>query len=272
MTKQDRVRNKMLARLYADYFMPSRLDEYRSILQLSISNEYIVCSIGSFWNLIESGQLNGNSKYLILRHDVDTDPETARAMWKVERELQIRSTYYFRLSTLDVALIKELHEQGVEVGYHYEELATFAKLHGLRTRDEVMRAMGEIRNLFRENLRKVREKTSLPMENVASHGDFVNRKLQCSNWILLNDMDFRKEEGIKLEAYDEAFMRHVVSRHSDDAFPRLWKPESPQSAIERKLRVIYLLVHPRHWRSCRKANFSDDMNRLIEGIHYRWFA
>ena len=36
-------------------------------------------------------------------------------------------SYFFRRSTWDVGLMRELADAGREVGYHYEELATLVK-------------------------------------------------------------------------------------------------------------------------------------------------
>ncbi len=69
----------------------------------------------------------------MLRHDVDTDPGTAAAMWDIERELGVESSYFFRLSTLAPALMADIAAGGSEASYHYEEVATVAKRRRLRT-------------------------------------------------------------------------------------------------------------------------------------------
>jgi hypothetical protein len=66
------------------------------------------------------------------------------------------------------------------------------------------------------------------MRIVASHGDFVNRKLKVYNWEILKDEFFRKEVGIELEVYDQEFVSYFNSRHSEVLAPHLWKPESSQ--------------------------------------------
>lgn len=67
------------------------------------------------------------------RHDIDTDVGGARAFFEIEKALGIRASYYFRLSTIDRDLMREINSYGSEVGYHYEELATHAKRYGLNT-------------------------------------------------------------------------------------------------------------------------------------------
>ena len=167
-------------------------------------------------------------KLLILRHDVDSDIETTRAMWRIERELGIKSSYFFRLSTVDLPLMREIEACGGSVGYHFEELATVAKRKGLKTREQVMEDLPYMRDPFERNLTELRDQTQLPLRFVASHGDFVNRRLGVPNWVILRDAAFRDRMNIELEAYDEACMRHVQSRHSDgQPYPTYWEPAPP---------------------------------------------
>lgn len=68
--------------------------------------------------------LNPNKKYLILRHDVDRFPSQTLKMAKMEAEMGISATFYFRIvpSVYKPSLIKEVVSLGHEVGYHYEDL------------------------------------------------------------------------------------------------------------------------------------------------------
>lgn len=190
-------------------------------------------------------------------------------MFDVERSLGVSGSYYFRLSTLDVRLMQAIAADGGDASYHYEELATIAKRRGLRTRDEAFAHLAEGRNAFTLNLERVRAATGLPIRVVASHGDFANTALNTPNWVMLTDQAFRREVGIDLETYDDAFMRYVTSRHSDTAPPRCWVSGDPAGAIARREPVVYLLVHPRHWRADRLVNARDDIGRFREGLLWR---
>ena len=218
----------VLSRLYSEFMMKSRLEEHRCFLAFAIGCGYEVCSIPHFWRLTERGRIQPMDKLLILRHDIDTDIETTRAMWRVERELGIKTSYFFRLSTVDLPLMREIEACGGSVGYHFEELATAAKRKGLKTREQVMEELPYMRDLFERNLTELRDQTQLPLRFVASHGDFANRRLGVPNWVILRDAAFRDRMNIELGAYDEACMRHVQSRHSDDKpYPTYWKPAPP---------------------------------------------
>ena len=63
-------------------------------------------------------------KLIIMRHDVDKKPYNALRIAKIENELGIESTFYFR-TTKEVfipEIISEISNLGHEVGYHYEVL------------------------------------------------------------------------------------------------------------------------------------------------------
>ena len=64
----------------------------------------------------------------------------------------VHGSYYFRLSTLDRSLTQRIRAQGSEAGYHFEELATYAKRHGLRSADEVEAHVPAMRDEFRRNV------------------------------------------------------------------------------------------------------------------------
>jgi hypothetical protein len=189
-------------------------------------------------------------------------------MWQIERDLGIAGSWFFRLSTLDAALMAGIASVGDEVGYHYEELATIAKERRLRTREEALAALPEARDRFRANLEGLRAATGLPLRIAASHGDFVNRRLGVPNWTLLADRSFRVEVGIDLEGYDDDLLARMPLRSTDTAPPRRWREEDPLVAIERGEPVVYVLMHPRHWRVARLENARDDIRRVWEGATY----
>lgn len=256
-------------RVYSDYFMPSRLSEYEVLLKEALCQGYEVHSIISFWDLIETKGLKDKQKYLILRHDIDTDVETAKAMWMIEQHLGVKASYYFRLTTLNVPLMQLIHGSGSEASYHFEEIATFCKQNGLKNNEEVFKSITHIRDKFRTNYLLVKEKTSLPLKTVAAHGDFVNRKMGLPNEEILKDENLRGELGIELEVYDEAVMKYITSRCSDTHAPAYWKPYDPLCFLQRNEPIVYILTHPRHWRKNVMENTLDNIRRLWEGVYYQ---
>lgn len=256
-------------RVYSDFLMGSRLGAYRRLLKAVLRAGYQISSVGNVWRLIGDGGLDPTQRHLVLRHDVDTDPRTAAAMWDIDRGLGVESSYFFRLSTLAPALMADIAGGGSEVSYHYEELSSVAKRRRLRTASDALAALPEARDLFAANLVRLRATTGLPMRVVAAHGDFVNRRLGIPNWRVVEEPVFRRELGIDLEKYDEAFLRHLPSRHIDAPPPVGWEPSDPAAAIAAGVPVVSVLVHPRHWRAAPAVNARDDVRRVLEGVHYR---
>src|SRR4051812_3916975 len=107
--------------------MPSRLGEYRAFLEAALRAGYQIRTVEWIWARIVGGTLEPDGHYLMLRHDIDTDPATVAAMWEIERDLGISGSFFFRLSTLDPRIMDAIASSGSEVSYHYEELATIAK-------------------------------------------------------------------------------------------------------------------------------------------------
>jgi hypothetical protein len=257
-------------RVYSDFLMGSRLDDYQRWLEGALEAGYQVRSVGATWQLIGEGGLDPAQRHLVLRHDVDTDPGTAAAMWDIERRLQISSSYFFRLSTLDPRLMTEIDAAGSEASYHYEELATIAKRRGLRTPEDLLDHLQEARDHFAGNIKRLRASTGLPMRVVAAHGDFVNRRLGIANWVVLSDPEFRRSVSIELETYDREYLDHLPRRYTDAAPPLHWEPSDPATAVREGETIISVLVHPRQWRANPMANARDDIWRVVEGLRFEF--
>ena len=253
-------------RLFSDYFMPSRLREYEDLVVSIKDAGYLQTSVISAWSTIIS--LGNLESTFVHRHDVDTDVSTAKKMFHIERKHGVYSTYYFRLTTLDVGFMREIEEYGSEASYHFEELATHAKKFHIKSPEILLDKIDLIRKEFSHNLERIRIMTGLPCQSVASHGDFANRKLGLVNQLILDDKDFRKKCNIKIESYDNDLMKFFDSRISDRPYPDFWYPESPLSAMSRNLNNILLLSHPRQWQSNFLANSRESIVRAYEGI--RW--
>ncbi len=253
-------------RLYADYLMPDRFGAYRALLEAALKAGYRFETIEDHWARCRGQRPEPGEKVFILRHDIDSDPVAGEKLFDIEASLGIRSSYYFRLGTLDARLMDRIQAQGGEVSYHYEELATLIKAKGLRSRAEAVAHLPEATDHFEANLRRLRETFGLPMRVVASHGDFANRALDIPNWALLEDRAVRSHLGIDLEVYDPAFMEAVTFRSSDVGHPRYWKPVDPRDGLASDTPLLYLLVHPRHWRSHFVSNTRENWIRVWEGF------
>ena len=105
-------------RIYADYLAGNRLEEYRRLLEC-ITRARLLPLDTCGPQCRHCGQLHfAYVKVFVHRHDIDTDVGGARAFFEIEKALGIRASYYFRLSTIDRDLMREINSYGSEVGYH----------------------------------------------------------------------------------------------------------------------------------------------------------
>jgi len=95
------------------------LTAYRQLLQSIKESGY------SFFTFEDwcDGKATGN--YVILRHDVDLKAENSLAVARIEAEMGISATYYFRIvpQSNKPDIILSIAELGHEIGYHYEDMA-----------------------------------------------------------------------------------------------------------------------------------------------------
>ena len=252
-------------RIYSDYFMPCRLSELRLIYSAAKSESYEFHSVISFYDEIKNVGLDPNKKYFISRCDVDTDVETAKLIFALKQSYSVKSSFYFRLSTIDQNFMREIHVRGSEASYHFEEIASLAKKYMWRDKSDIDYEL--VSRLFEYNFSRLKNNTDLPMRSVCSHGDFVNRILGVMNHEFLNAR-IRKNLNIELETYDEWFMNYVRARHCDTGYPQFYTTSSPMESINEGVSVIYFLTHPRHWRVNRLINSKDNFIRLCEGLSY----
>jgi hypothetical protein len=250
-------------RLYSDYVMPSRLTMHEQFIRSARDAGYRQTSVRGFLESMRAGQ-PPNDPVVIHRHDIDTDVRTARKLFELEKRHGIRSSYYFRLSTMDFGLMREIEEYGSEASYHYEELASFAKKNKITNPAAIPARLPEIKQKFEQNFRWVEQRLGKKMTTVASHGDFANRRLKVNNTILI-DPELRERCGIECETYDQTLMENVEIYISDRAYPQYYHPISPMHALGRHQR-IYLLTHPRQVETNWRENTKDNLFRFYEGL------
>lgn len=97
-------------------------------------------------------------RFVILRHDVDRKPLHSLDFAKEEYRIGVKATYYFRVvsESWNDEIIKEIHQMGHEIGYHYESLTT--------CKGDIQKAYAD----FTMNLKKLRELA--PVSTVCMHG------------------------------------------------------------------------------------------------------
>jgi hypothetical protein len=165
-------------------------------------------------------------KAVILRHDVDARKMNSLATAKLEAELDIKGTYYFRMvpQSFSEDVIREIYWLGHEIGYHYEDLAL--------ARGDYEKAI----QLFTRHLAKLRQVE--PISTICMHGSplsrFDNRKL----WDKYNYRDF----GIIGEPYFDVDFNRV--RYLTDT-GRRWDGEKV-SIRDKAMTDVNLTQHSQH--------------------------
>ncbi len=252
------MKNKIVNRIYNDYFMSSRMDEYEKLLKTFLDNGYEFLMIRDY-----KKNINKNKKVIFIRHDIDSDVQIAREMFLIEKKLNIKTTYYFRLETFTQDLVSEILSYGSEVGYHYEELATFVKENKIYKKEDVLNSMTKIQDMLISNIKMLEEHYNFKITSIASHGDFMNRKLGITNTVIY-DNSLRKKLKL-IEAYD--LDDCVDFRTSDTMYPKFFK-EDPYLAISKKAKKVLLLIHTRYYKRNPKERFKLDVKRFIDSIKY----
>ena len=148
-----------------------------------------------------------SDKVVILRHDVDRRAINATWLGKIERELDVYASYYFRIvpESNKPNIISEIAAMGHEVGYHYEDLG-MAKGNFERAHHQ-----------YNENLQYF--KSYYPVSTICMHGSPENK---IDNREIWQKYDY-KENGIIAEPYFDVDYNEVF--YITDT-GRAWNKES----------------------------------------------
>lgn len=152
--------------------MDFTISTYRSLIKAFLDGGYTIVRVQDF---LESAGVEG--KVLVLRHDVDEQPQNALEMAKTENELGVKATYYFRRvpKSDHPEIIRQVAAMGHEVGYHYEDLS---KTEG--DMDEAIKS-------FKENLEYFRQ--YYPVKTVCMHGSSSSKYDNRDIWSHINLAD-----------------------------------------------------------------------------------
>jgi len=104
-----------------------------------------------------------SEKLIVLRHDVDKLPENSLVTAKLEHEMGIKGSYYFRTvpESWNEDIIKEISALGHEIGYHYENMTT--------CKGNIDMAFAD----FKMNLDKLRK--LVPVTTICMHGSPLSK-------------------------------------------------------------------------------------------------
>lgn len=245
---------RLLYKLPNTFAAPHSMKEYADILSFATDNGYAFYTLGSF----RSMETVPDKPFIILRHDIDTNPTAALLFAEVEQRFGINASYFFRRCTWNPRIMNMLNRRGNEVGYHYEELSDYAKAKHLKNLSEVLDKIGAIKQQFASNLANLRLTVDFDLTAMASHGDFACVKMDTGNDELLKDHELRARMGVEYEVYDEALMLKYGLHISDWPAPEGYFPKSPKEAIQASESFLFL-SHPRWWIPDALGNLKYDI-------------
>jgi len=200
----------------------------------------------TFEQYINSPQKNA----IILRHDVDLLPNNSLDFAKIQNEMNIKGTYYFRAvpESWDERIIRQIADLGHEIGYHYECLTTCDGSIELGIKD------------FEMNLKALRKLA--PVSTICMHGSPMSKYDSKDLWKTHNyrdyaiiaepyfDIDYndvfyltdtgRKWDGHKTSVRDKVQTSFTQVFHSTcDIIDAVNKEEFPKCAM--------FTFHPQRW-------------------------
>jgi hypothetical protein len=184
---------------------------------------------------------------LVLRHDVDQHPRSALEMAEVERELGIRSAWYFRWRTADRDTIAALRAEGCAVGLHYETLSRLALERGARTEAEIATLAPLARRVLREEITTF-ARLHGPIRSVCPHGDsrvplVRNASLIAGHEAAEFGVDFDVNEAMR----GCGLAHWLTDRSSGEG---KWSDRTdPAELLSARLSPILCVVHPNNWSS-----------------------
>lgn len=259
------MRRLRLATMYA---FGSRLQEYRRILATALQCGYNVCSVEQSLQILQQEP----ERLFVLRHDVDQRSPGVVRLARIEAELGVSATYYFRKCTLDMEEVEEVRKFGHEVSFHYETIADYAIEHRIVER-KVMASkqhMEQCADRLEKDLQWFRGAVDAPCRTLASHGAPMNRQLGLPNRLLFEWFcDLHERLEVLAETYDRSYLGRFDCYISDtqmeinDGFRY---NQHPLTAIANQIPRIMMLTHPNHWAFALDTRVRRVIKCLVLGV------
>lgn len=238
---------------FIKYLQNDRISEYYNIIRDAKENDYQVISLRDY---IEN-RYDKSKKLFILRHDVDHFSSGTNMMFEVEKKHKVTSSFYFRNTTYDSKLMKEIEEYGSEASLHFEPIADFVKANpDIKNREELFKTdfQEKCLGILKADLDRFRLLCDIPCITIASHGEYENRLVETPNNFLTENVSVYDYLGIKMEAYNKEMIDKVTCYISDAPIEingGFNYGVTPLEAIENSEPFIMFLSHPNHWHYSR---------------------
>lgn len=217
-------------------------------------------------------------KFALIRHDVDRMPENSLNTARLENELGIRATYYFR-SVKNVfipEIITEISNLGHEIGYHYEVLS------------EAGGNYDKAIDLFKLNLKEFRNICDI--KTICMHGCPLSKYDNRDLWKIHDFKDFEilgeayLSVGTNLNYFSDTGRCWGFKNSIRDFIPGntvYFSIEATDELIKlvesRKLHNLYILIHPERWSPtllgwclyCSRDFGANLLKKFLRGLKVR---
>ena len=236
-------------KLFRKYIQNNRIEDYEEIIKEAKDSDYEIISLRDY---IEK-KYDKTKKLLILRHDIDHFSHGTEMMFEIEKKYKVKSSFYFRNSTFEPSLMREIEEYGSEASLHFEPIADFVKANKIKSKSELNSFdnwENRCLNILKSNIDRYRNLLNISCITIASHGEYENSLVETPNNYLTEDISTYNFLGIKLEAYNKEMIEKVTCYISDvpiEINSGYRYGITPIEAIRNKEKFIMFLTHPNHW-------------------------
>jgi len=230
-----------------EYNITCKFSYYYKLLKELKRDRYRVLRVIDFIRLARNGSLPRDKVIVILRHDVDVSPQKAFLMSRLEYNASIYSTYYIRIRG-PYNIFEEnfyewliwLHNNGFEIGLHYETLYLTNYNFSLAEK------------MFLSDLNVLR--SVVPVYTVCSHGNSPRQKYPNYEIFKRNDTLLKIAE-LEGEAYITIYELIAILRRNGSIAGYIYLSDTYKRDIDwiGKLRevntgtIVYILIHPDNW-------------------------
>lgn len=223
---------------------------------------------------------NINKKFVILKHDVETNPQKALKMAKIEYKYDLKGSYYVQAYILknkkNIKILKEIQQLGHEVSYHHDVM------------DSNNGDINKAENEFNENIYLFNQ-NGFNIKTVCQHGNpIINRVGYHSNRDFFRDknisnkyediteimVNFKDRIGKEYQYISDAgYGWKIISDpenndiiNSEDKDVRLEVLENVLDEIDKCDRII-ISTHPHRWQNNEfNAKMKDSIFTLIKKL------
>jgi len=183
------------------------IKRYKELLEALLAQGYLFKRVCGFNANRE--MRNDAKRFIILRQDVDKSPWNSLAFARIQKEFEIKSTFYFRSvpRSFEPEVIEEIAGFGHEIGYHYEDVSLTAcsskfRVSGFKFREKDLIEESIVK--FIRSLEKFRR--IVPVKSICMHGSPMSK---WDSRLLWKYYDYR-EFGVECEPYFDVNFENML--------------------------------------------------------------